>query len=36
LLLALAEALEFLGDAVLDLEFEGLSAGGVRLLCRCV
>jgi hypothetical protein len=33
LLLAFAETLEFLGDAVLDLELEGLGAGGVRLLC---
>lgn len=34
LLLAFAETLEFLGDAVLDLELEGLGAGGVRLLCK--
>jgi hypothetical protein len=33
LLLTLAEALEFLGDAILDLELEGLGAGGIRLLC---
>lgn len=31
LLFAFAEAFEFLGHAVLDLEFEGLGAGGVRL-----
>lgn len=31
LLFALAEAFEFLGYALLDLEFEGLCAGGVGL-----
>lgn len=32
LLLALAEALQFLGDAVLDLEFQGFGAGRVGLV----
>lgn len=31
LLFAFAEAFEFLGYALLDLEFEGLCAGGVSL-----